>query len=1786
MDIKKSSVAFAAFLRDTVDAYTRRQFTFDAQARDGFTVFLDELPGINGVRAIHSTLSLDDSKVVLEVAKPTQRPTRPTSWGGREVTESDLRRHQEEMSLWQAHTSLYEKLFASTTLSESMELVFCSVLLATTRDENEYRRHLLKADCSVNLVVGDGRLQVVLRDSASVEANWLPGDLRERAFSSSDDVDEIEQADSINEMNEQVAGLISKFGTTAFLLRNPRQQVEPEQIGVGCFPAIMLRRRDSSSTLTLLEQIVNAYERGDEPSEPFKMIVSSEHVPTQLVAKHEVAALPLEANDEQRETILSTLTERHVVIQGPPGTGKTHTIANLASLLMAEGRRVLITAENDHALTEVQGKLPQSMQSLLLPFFRDSGSSFLEKSVNQLIQNNGNSSFKRQIEEQLKVGDQNLRALKLKQSEANKKLIEASDSDRSVYLIEGQSLTIAGHLKLINQWVETLELADAFLDGGDLPVEVATSYLPLLSEVEEEDWEIVDHRFPETIPSPDSFQESLAKFRSDLNLLREPLEVDYSPLDGIRDKLIQTSQRLQSYPQLNWQDLPLSEDLYREHAKEASRCNKQLDLKVGLLQIDVDVAVRILESFCQLQGPLAKLDLDQLRSISRLIQNVEETTEEGIYFSRLDLLVDRISDLHSTSNMFREDVTRLLIPLVEEKIRDATAVVGPTIEEVRQLRTKLDTPIGQLVRIEVSDISSSELLDQAVELRAFIRSGGKFSGIFGAPRAVRKAAKLLDLVTVGGSKIDTPRELDRAIEVLEAINHREIARNWLESHLGRLVTDSEIPQLVEAVDKLPENAEFICRVHREIEAGLDPSSTSVRGIDGIHNLAFAKACKEARRQLASFKEGLTQEVGQILYDGEVVRTQSLANKTLLHLRALSERESLLSQLPPAWKIGVSPAEKSEPDKLEELFLLAAEVASLPSWARRGVISPRTFNEVAELAVTDAKRRQILTSQMEYVALLLQETRSCVPTSTATSLIAQAIENEDPRLYREAFKALEIEKVRALRARRLRAYEKIMSEVHPRLFDGLKTELPSAFDALNRIQELSSKRNHRAAVQKLTTNHQSVEEIHRELHRIYRDLRNQEAVIANARCWVSAISRLESDRSLSSSLSALVQAITKVPKTRTAKTFRRRVRGVQDATKSASPAIPCWLMSIDRIPEVLGSFEQVEKFDVVIVDEASQAWFSSLFLYALAEQVIIVGDDMQTSPTAGGVLGEDELRAIVRQHVPDHRIATQVGDDLSIYDIATTMTAPVTLVDHFRCVPEIIKISNEMSYKPKGKTLLPIRTHSREKLDPVVRVRLDGQRSSSAAPNLEEIDALVTQVLSCLGDKRYKEKSFGIVVVGTQPTAHIKRLREELLLNVGPREMNSRQMRVGSASEFQGSERDVIFLSLVDAPPINGRLRTRPLEYTGRNRKFVQQLNVAVSRARDQLWIFHSFGPEDLGESDARHKLIERLDSQPADLQAELQKCNGFESDVVRAISQNLPEVEIKAQVEALGYFIDIVLTHPNGERLAVECDGDRWHTDDSSLRSDLYRQRALERNGWRFYRFLASEWYADESVHLQAIREFLLVSPSIVEAKSLEGKGSPIADIVDAGDMSDDPTPSNGWAVSEDSQQEETERSLREINEDQELAHEDQVDNPYLVEASSGRLFEVDDGLTEGFRSDSLLGMQKGPTDSFGEVGIPEQGDSRSADHNEGLDWSKVSFVDSSVEFEIDDEEDFELEPTVGATKSDSPQRLSKEETSRKNRSLAAELRKLRKDPRGDTWMRAKDLLSKGYSIEDAARDA
>ncbi|MGH7929436.1 MAG: AAA domain-containing protein, partial [Candidatus Binatia bacterium] len=92
----------------------------------------------------------------------------------------------------------------------------------------------------------------------------------------------------------------------------------------------------------------------------------SEVYSTALAAegRDETFFFPKPFNKEQVEIVRRLEQSDGLVVQGPPGTGKTHTIANLICHYLSMGRRVLVTAQSEAALTVLRDHLPPDVRDL------------------------------------------------------------------------------------------------------------------------------------------------------------------------------------------------------------------------------------------------------------------------------------------------------------------------------------------------------------------------------------------------------------------------------------------------------------------------------------------------------------------------------------------------------------------------------------------------------------------------------------------------------------------------------------------------------------------------------------------------------------------------------------------------------------------------------------------------------------------------------------------------------------------------------------------------------------------------------------------------------------------------------------------------------------------------------------------------------------------------------------------------------------------------------------------------------------------------------------------------------------------------------------------------------------------------------------------------------------------------------------------------------------------------------------------------------------------------------
>jgi hypothetical protein len=237
------------------------------------------------------------------------------------------------------------------------------------------------------------------------------------------------------------------------------------------------------------------------------------------------------------------------------------------------------------------------------------------------------------------------------------------------------------------------------------------------------------------------------------------------------------------------------------------------------------------------------------------------------------------------------------------------------------------------------------------------------------------------------------------------------------------------------------------------------------------------------------------------------------------------------------------------------------------------------------------------------------------------------------------------------------------------------------------------------------------------------------------------------------------------------------------------------------------------------------------------------------------------------------------------------------------------------------------------------------------------------------------------VIALQGHAQAELIGSMLAKEFDPKVIEDRKLRCGEPPTFQGDQRDVIFISLVTALNV----RAQPLTGLRYQRRF----NVAMSRAKDQVWLFHSVQQHDLSPECLRRRLLaffqnpvqQGLDGLGEDLdrlEREVRQRprqhgtqpepyeSWFEVDI--AIELLRRNYRIRPQYEFAGYRIDIVVEDLIlSNRLAVECDGDMWHGPEQ-YEKDMVRQRQLERGAQlTFVRIRESEFYTDRSTCVQQI---------------------------------------------------------------------------------------------------------------------------------------------------------------------------------------------------------------------------
>ena len=412
-------------------------------------------------------------------------------------------------------------------------------------------------------------------------------------------------------------------------------------------------------------------------------------------------------------------------------------------------------------------------------------------------------------------------------------------------------------------------------------------------------------------------------------------------------------------------------------------------------------------------------------------------------------------------------------------------------------------------------------------------------------------------------------------------------------------------------------------------------------------------------------------------------------------------------------------------------------------------------------------------------------------------------------------------------------------------------------------------------------------------------------------------------------------------------------------KKALSVAPIWIstaQSPQSIPLEAGLF------DVVMIDEATQCTLTNLLpLIYRGKTLVVLGDEHQLSPIFG--VGKYAQENIAHHYHVESYLSTLGHYENNVYTTAVDVLPfntgdVISLNQHYRSNPLVIGFSNREVYNqslqlrkdPEWEDTLPVAS-GMHKVD--VRGKATPGPRGKSWKNELEANAVVAKVAELRTHPSLAHKSIGVVT----PFRPQKDLILQLLEEGGQEDI-----LVGVVDTFQGDERDIMIFSPVVS---------RGMERKRGSIRWVEdphnRINVALTRARDANFIVGDFEicrnlPGILGKLVDYCETIELLrETSPAELYL-------FSWMMIKGWAPKNYGLEVHKKVGDLE--IDFGLRSKNGDRIAVEVDGD-IKSSIGEFVPDKARDAALRAKGYEPLHFPARDVFQTPLSVLQKIEDAL-----------------------------------------------------------------------------------------------------------------------------------------------------------------------------------------------------------------------
>lgn len=439
------------------------------------------------------------------------------------------------------------------------------------------------------------------------------------------------------------------------------------------------------------------------------------------------------------------------------------------------------------------------------------------------------------------------------------------------------------------------------------------------------------------------------------------------------------------------------------------------------------------------------------------------------------------------------------------------------------------------------------------------------------------------------------------------------------------------------------------------------------------------------------------------------------------------------------------------------------------------------------------------------------------------------------------------------------------------------------------------------------------------------------------------------------------------------------------------------------------------FDIVMFDEASQLRLEdNLPAILKGKQIIIAGDEHQMPPSNyfskvfdGAVEDEEDLEEEKEIVVDKDNILLSCE---SLLDFGSELNFQKKHLDfHYRSRhPFLIDFSNYAFYNQRLKPL-----PNNFDYVPIKYIQVNGTFSEHTnEAEAEMVLSIIDKNINRLPNGEYPTVGIATFNIAQRNLIKSKILERQKFskfeyFNAKIQELEEKGMFIKNLENIQGDERDVIILSTTYG--------------IGKDRKFTQRfgpinhskgyklLNVIITRAKFKVYCCSSI-PEQVFMNYKEYLTIEGSNNKRAILYAYLAYCKAvsesnndlrlsvlttlsenttksasfdsfkggelespFEEEVYQSLADQLGTEKLIPQLQFAGFRIDIVYDPKvvGVPKVAIECDGAKYHSSREAYLYDRHRQKILENHGFVFHRIWSTNWWRNSSRETTKLIDFI-----------------------------------------------------------------------------------------------------------------------------------------------------------------------------------------------------------------------